>query len=34
MFYIGFFILKNELFAYFFIFGERCEQIAPVAHQK
>ena len=34
MFYMGFFILKNELFAHSLIFGERCERIAQVAHQK
>ena len=34
MFYIGFFILKNERFAHSLIFGERCERIAQVAHQK
>ena len=31
MFYIG---LKNERFAHSLIFGERCEQIAQVPHQK
>ena len=34
MFYIGVFILKNERLAHFLIFGEQCEQIAQVAHQK
>ena len=34
MFYMGFFILKNELFAHSLIFGEHCERIAQVAHQK
>ena len=34
MFYIRFFILKNERFAHSLFFNERCEQIAQVAHQK
>ena len=29
-----FFYLKNEGFAHFLFFGEQCEQIAQVAHQK
>ena len=33
MFYIGFFINKNERFAHSLLFGERCERIAQVAHQ-
>ena len=34
MFYIGILFLKNERFAHSLIFGERCERIAQVAHQK
>ena len=34
MFYIGFFILKNDWFAHSLIYGERCERIAQVNHQK
>ena len=34
MFYIRFFYLKNERFAHSLFFGEQCEQIAKVAHQK
>ena len=34
MFYIGFLFKKNEKFAYSLIFGERCERIAQVSHQK
>ena len=34
MFYIGFFIKKIEWFAHSIFFGERCEQITQVAHQK
>ena len=34
MFYIGFFVLKNEQFAHSLIFGELYERIAQVAHQK
>ena len=34
MFYIGYFIFKNERFAHSLIFGERCERITQVAHQK
>ena len=34
MFYIGFFILKNDWFAHSLIYGERCERIAQVDHQK
>ena len=32
--YIGFFIKKNKQSAHSLIFGERCERIAQVAHQK
>ena len=34
MFHIGFFVLKNERFVHSLIFGEQCERIAQVAHQK
>ena len=34
MFYIRFFYWKNEQIAHFLFFGERCEWIAQVAHQK
>ena len=34
MFYIQFFYWKNERIAHFLFFGERCEWIAQVAHQK
>ena len=34
MCYIQFLYLKNEQFAYSLFFGERCERIAQVAHQK
>ena len=34
MFYILIFILKNEQFHHSLIFGERCERIVQVAHQK
>ena len=34
MFYTGFFILKNERFAHYLIFGEWCMQIAQFTHQK
>ena len=34
MFYIRFFYLKNERIAHSLFFGERCEWIAQVAHQK
>ena len=34
MFHIGVFYLKNERFAHSLIFGERCERIAQVTHQK
>ena len=34
MFFIGFFLKKNEWFAHSLFFGERCEQIAQVVHQK
>ena len=34
MFYIQFFYLKNERIAHSLFFGERCEWIAQVAHQK
>ena len=34
MFYIGFFVYKNEQFVHSLIFGERCERIPQVAHQK
>ena len=34
LFYIVFFGSKNEWFAHSLIFGERCERIAQVAHQK
>ena len=34
MFYIGFFIYKNERFAHSLILGEQCEQITQVTHQK
>ena len=34
MFYIGFLIKKNERFTHSLIFGEWCERIAQVAHQK
>ena len=34
MFYIGFFNLKNERFIHSLFFGDRCERIAQVAHQK
>ena len=34
MFYIRFFYFKNERFAHSLFFGEQCEQIAQVAHQK
>ena len=34
IFYTGFFILKNERFAHYLIFGEWCMQIAQFTHQK
>ena len=34
MFYIQFFYWKNERIAHFLFFGERCEWIAQVTHQK
>ena len=34
MFYMCFFILKNEWFAHSLFFNEWCEQITQVAHQK
>ena len=34
MFHKGFFIFINERFAHSLIFGEHCERIAQVAHQK
>ena len=34
MFYIGFLFFKNERFAHSLTFGELCEQITQVTHQK
>ena len=34
MFYIRLFYFKNVRFAHSLFFGERCERIAQVAHQK
>ena len=34
MFYPGFLYLENEQFAHSLVYGEQCEQISQVAHQK
>ena len=34
MFYIQFFYLKNKRITHFLFFGEKCEWIAQVTHQK